>query len=125
MKTANMDLHAHAQAVNMPAGAAKLSPRAVARCLSGVVSLVSRQWSVYEMQRVCAQLVRDASVWSSGFAVLPRERDGRINPALEQVAVIARGILPSCDVDAMKAALAFWAVESDPAVWQRVSGVAA
>lgn len=122
---ANQDLHAHAEAVmGLQPADVRLSPRAVARCLSGVMALVCRTSTVYVMQRACALLVRDDEAWSSNLFVLPRT-NGRVDPVLEQIAVVARGILPSCSPEAMKSALAFWAVESDPAVWQRVSNVAA
>lgn len=107
-----------------PVGEVRLSPRAVARCLSGVVTLVCRTSTVYAMQRACAELVRDEQAWQSGLAVLPRV-NGRVDPVLEQIAVVARGILPSAGEEAMKSALSFWATESDPAVWQRVSNMAA
>ncbi len=121
------DLIARAAAVSATsADTARISARAAARCLWGVVMLVCRQWSRDEMQMACARLVRDVDAWESRLARLPVELDGRVHPALEHMAIVARGILPICDVDTMRAALAFWATECDPVEWQKVAaGVAA
>jgi hypothetical protein len=121
---ANLDLHQLANAVtefSVYDGARGVSARQAARCMSGIVNLVQRQHGVYAMQRACGELVRDARAWSSNLTILPRGADGRIDPALEHIAIVARGMLAIAGVEAMKSALAFWAVETDPAVWQRVA----
>lgn len=122
---ANADLIARAAAVQGPVGSARISARSAARCLWGVMSLVARQTSTKAMQHACASLVRADVAWTSALAVLPVGLDERVSPELEQIAVVARGILPLCDAETMRAALSFWAVESDPAEWQRVAGIAA
>lgn len=121
------DLIARASAVATPSGElTRISARTAARCLSGVVALVSRQWSVDEMREACANLVRDDDAWISRLARLPVGVDARVHPALEHIAVVARGILPLCDADTMRSALSFWATERDPVEWQKVTaGVAA
>jgi len=125
-KTEISDLRDRARAVvEAPSEITRMSARAAARCLSGVVGLVARQWSVDVMQRACADLVRCDAAWQTQFGTLPRE-NGRIPPAIEMIAVVARGILPLTGAESMRAALAFWASEDDPAAWQTVTaGLAA
>lgn len=125
-KTEISDLLDRARAVTDATGpAVRMSPREVARCLSGVVSLVARRWSVDTMQRACAEIVRCEAAWRTNFRVLPMTAEGRVPPELEMIAVIARGILPLAGAESMRAALSFWAVETDAATWQSVTGIAA
>lgn len=125
MSTTITDLIPLAKAVSTSLdGGVLISARAAARCLSGVMSLVARQASVLEMQRACALLVRTPEVWSSRFSVLPKETDGRVAWAVEHIAVVARGILASSGDDSMRAALSFWAIENDPAEWQKIASIA-
>lgn len=112
-------VHAHAPTV------VGLGAREIARVLSGVTSIVARKHGVEEMQRVCAELVLDRAAWQSRLAVLPRKTDGYIDPELEMIATVARGLLHCSSVEAVRSALAFWASERDPAVWQSVVGLAA
>lgn len=115
------DLRNRARAVlDEPTDTMRLSARAAARCMSGVVGLVARQWSVDAMQRACADLVRCAEAWETKFGKLPHV-NGVVPPAIEMIAVVARGILPLAGADTMRAALSFWATESDPAAWQAVT----
>jgi hypothetical protein len=124
-KTEIADLRARAAAVATNGAEPRMSARAAARCLSGVVSHVARQWSRDVMQRACAEIVRCDPAWQTSFRVLPRV-DGDLVQAIELITVIARGILPLAGVESMRCALAFWATEEDPAVWQSVvAGLAA
>jgi hypothetical protein len=119
------DLRTRARAVTAPSADVRMSARAAAACLSGVIALVSKRWSVDVMQRACAELVRHDAAWKTSFGNLPRGASGAVAEPVEMIAVVARGILPLACEDSMRAALAFWASESDPAEWQRVTGVAA
>lgn len=113
------DLRERALSVMRPdVVASTMSARTAARCLSGVVGLAARRYSVSAMQRACGDLARFDAAWS--HSQLPAGPDGRVSELVEMIAVVARGILPLCGVDAMRAALAFWASESDPAVWTSV-----
>lgn len=119
------DLRVRARAVTAPSADVRMSARAAAACLSGVIALVSKRWSVDAMQRACADLARHEPAWESSFGRLPHGPNGAVTEPVEMIAVVARGILPLASEDSMRAALAFWASESDPAEWQRVAGVAA
>jgi hypothetical protein len=116
-KTETSDLRARAADVAIGGASPRMSARTAARCLSGVVSHVDRQWSRDVMQRACAELVRCDATWSTSFRVLPSRVDTDLTSAVELIAVVSRGILPLAGVEAMRAALAFWATEEDPSVW--------
>lgn len=122
-KTAIDDLRDRARAV-MAAPAAdtgSMSSRTAAACLVGIVGLVSRRWSVDVMQRACADLVRHQMSWATSFGVLPALHDGMIAEPTQLIAVVARSLLPIAGAENLRAALAFWASEDDPAVWQTLA----
>lgn len=100
----------------------EMSARTAARCLSGVVNLIAQRWSVSEMQLACGMLARHRAAWTTQFGQLPTGDAGDVRESVQLLAVIARGILPLAGVANMRAALAFWACESDPAVWSTVTG---
>lgn len=120
-KTDTADLRARACAVDESGCDPSISARTAARCLSGVIRLVADRHSVDAMQRACADLVRCDAAWDTRFGTLPRGWDGQVPEAIELIAVVARGILPLAGSTNMRAALAFWATEDDPSVWQRVA----
>jgi len=95
----------------------KLSARTAARCLMGVVSLVARRWTMDEMQRTCAELVRSEKVWETSFGLLPLEPNGIPSERTQLIAVVARSLLPLAGPENVRAALSFWATETDPGVW--------
>lgn len=91
------DLRVRADAVKDGESDARLSPRAAARCLSGVIHHVSTRWGVDVMQQACAELARHEATWRTAMGLvlrpkLPLSSDARVS----------------------------WASESDPAEWQRV-----
>lgn len=114
------------RAADVTSGAdSRMSARTVARCLYGVISHVERMSSKDTMQRACAELVRCDAAWATRFRMLPRGLVGDVEQAVQLIVVVARGMLEVAGVDAMRAALSFWATEEDPAVWQDVVGLAA
>jgi hypothetical protein len=120
-KTDIDDLRGQAQSVlTAPAtGSGTVSARTAAACMAGIVSLVSRRFSVDVMQRACADLVRHAG-WDTNLQTLAGH-DGVVTEPLQLIAVVARSLLPLAGPDNLRAALAFWASEDDPAVWNRVA----
>lgn len=118
------DLRELALAVMHPDASTSMSARTAARCLSGVIALVAREHGTVAMQRACAKLVRFSDAWRSSFGKLPVAfaDPEAVDEAIEMIAVIARGILPVAGAANMRAALSFWASESDPAVWTSVTG---
>lgn len=115
------ELRKRAQAViaNEPGGN-RLSPRATARCLSGIVRLAATKHGTDTMRRSCANLVADPHAW------WPLEADPtEVGKATQMIVTAASGLLSLAGMDGMRAALAFWASETDPAEWQRVTGQAA
>ena len=99
----------------------RLSARSAARLLFGAIGLATARHGVDEMQRACAELVRHDAAWTTKFGTLPRGPDGTVSEALSLIASMARGILPMAGAEHLRAALAFWASERDPAVWRQMA----
>jgi hypothetical protein len=119
------DLRELALAVMRPDESAAMSARTAARCLSGVVNLCATKYGTVVMHRACGELVRSNNVWATSLGTLPDvgfvEGAEQLSSAIELVAVVARGILPIAGAANMRAALSFWACETDPAVWMLVT----
>jgi len=113
------DLRSCAEAVmTSPATAsAPMSARNAARVLHGVMSHISRRWSVDEMQRACAELVRHNDAWVSNFTYLPHEPGEAASEPVQLVAVVCRGLTGITSPSDLRAALSFWATETDRSVW--------
>ncbi len=113
-----------ARAVEVMAAPARrcnhLQANETAACLAGVVSYVQRTHSLDEAQRACAELVRHDLAWATSFGSLPAERDGRVTEPVLLLAVVCRGLLEVAGAANLRAALSFWATETDPAVWSRL-----
>lgn len=121
-KTDIEDLRGQARAVLTapPSSSGAMSARTAAACLSGIVGMVSRRWSVDIMQRVCADLARHV-VAQGGFGQLPAGHDGVVSEPIQLIAVVSRSLLVLAGAENLRAALAFWASEDDPAVWNQVA----
>lgn len=119
------DLRELALAVMRPDAGAAMSARTAARCLSGVANLCATKYGVAVMHRACGELVRSERSWATNLGMLPNLGfiDGaeQLAEAIELVAVVARGILPIAGAANMRAALSFWACETDPAIWMLVT----
>ncbi len=122
-KTDITDLMDRARAVtDAPANdTGTMSARTAAACLSGIVGLVSRRFGVDAMQRTCAELVRYQTAWSTSFGLLPIGHDGVVGESVQLIAVVARSLLPLAGPKNLRDALAFWAIETDPAVWNQIA----
>lgn len=95
-----------------------LSPRSAARLLFGAIGLAAARHGIRSMQAACAELVGCTEAWATKFGTLPRGVDGCVSEPMALIAGMARGILPMAGADHLRAALAFWACEQDPAVWR-------
>ena len=118
------DIRRLARLVSDTSADQQMSARGAACCLYGAVSLVASRHGVDAMQRSCADIVRCDAAWASNFGTLPRAMDGSVPETIRMIATLARGVLPMAGVARTRAALAFWAVEDDPAVWQLVAAAA-
>lgn len=115
------DLRDRAQSVTTePTDQVSMSARTAAACLSGIVGLIARRWTIDVMQRTCAELARHQIAWESSLGRLPVV-NGIVSEPMQLVAVVARSILPLAGVANLRAALSFWASEDDPAVWNTVA----
>lgn len=118
------DLRARARDVAMPTNRQAIEARTIAQCMSGVIGLATRRFTLEVTQAACAELARNARAWETRLGDLPRGIDGRVTPAVELIAAAARGFYPLAGSDALRAALSFWAAESDPAVWMSLAQAA-
>lgn len=118
------DLRTRAREVTRKGRIDTLCARSAARALAGIAAIVSRQYGTEAMVRAMAQLAGDQAAWD---VRMTRFRlDPSMGPELEMVATAARALIAVSSVDAVRAAVAFWATERDPVVWQQVTaGVAA
>jgi|SRR6185295_2824287 len=109
-------LRSLAAAVHETAGdIAPLTARAVAQCLSGAVRLLGMQYGLDQMRKACAAIVVHESAWSTSLCSLPG------GTPVMALATIARGILALAGPANMRAALAFWACETDAATMARIA----
>lgn len=111
------DLRARARDVATPTTRQAIEARSIAQSMFGVIGLAVRQFSLDGMQRACADLAASSMPWETSRALLPRGPDGRVTPQVEFIAGAARGFHALAGSETLRSALAFWALESDPAVW--------
>jgi len=111
-------LRALAAAVYEAADAtAPMSARTAAQCLSGAVRLLGMQYGIDQMRTACGAIVAHESAWSTSLRSLP---NGDGAPVLA-LAIIARGVLPLAGPENTRAALAFWACETDAATMAQIA----
>jgi len=112
-------LRALAAPVSQPQpGAATLGPKGAACAISGIVRLVATKHGLEVMQRSCAKLAL------LGTPRGPAPGHGVGDPT-EMLAAAADGLAAVAGRANARAALAFWACETDPAVWRDVVASAA
>lgn len=98
---------------------APMSARDVARELAPVIRTVANAHGASEMRQACAWLSR--AIWpTSGKVAVPMTCKTR-GPIL----AVARALAERAGYANVRDALAFWASETDPAVWQGVVSAAA
>jgi hypothetical protein len=115
------DLREHAKRVQTPSLTQDLHAISVVQCLSGIIGLGAIRYSLDTMQRACADLVRAKRAWETTLGELPRDHTGRVPEPIVMVAAVARGLYPIAGAENLRAGIAFWAVESDPAVWMSIA----
>jgi hypothetical protein len=98
-----------------------MSAGAAAQCLSGPARLLAMQYGADAMRRACADLVAHVPAWESSLRALPHAHGGLETQVLGALAVLVRGVLPLAGVANTRAALAFWACETDAAQMARVA----
>lgn len=115
------DLRACAHDVMTHTTVQSIHARSVAQCLSGVMGLAVRRFSLDVVQSACAELARHKRSWETTLGDLPRGADGRVSEPVEMLAATCRGLYPLAGVQGVRSALAFWACERDPAVWRSLA----
>jgi hypothetical protein len=112
------ELRHRATPVNQPGPAQRLGARGAASALSGVVRLVVIHAGQEVMQRACAKLARSRVGWTDLTG------DARLDSAVAILVAAAEGVAAVSGYDNVCAAMAFWACETDPAVWRDVAAAA-
>lgn len=97
---------------------AMLGARGAATALSGVIRLVVVHAGHDVMQRACAKLARSRVGWTDLTG------DVHLDHAAAVLVAAADGVAAVSGYDNVRAALAFWACETDPAVWRDVAAAA-
>jgi hypothetical protein len=117
------DIRNLGRAVNDRSPHQALSARSAARLLFGTVGFAVAKFGLDRTQEACADLVANDLVWRTKFCRLPRIYDGAVGELTALIAGAAAGILPMAGAENLRAALAFWATERDPAVWRQMTGM--
>lgn len=96
--------------------------RDAARALVGVAGWISRAKSLSAMQKAMGDLAAYAPAWdpAAPLRALPVVH-GRVDEAVVALAAVSSSLVPFFGAKSLRCAMAFWAVESDPAVWQTVA----
>ena len=102
------------QQLRHPPGLPKMTARDAASALAGIVDLTARQQGMSAMRSACAKLAARTDNWTSLQG----------DSALRILAAVAAGVALVAGLENTVAALAFWACETDPAVWREVAAAA-
>lgn len=97
-----------------------LNAAEAAHVLAGIMSLVQRLSGCEAAQKACADLVRHDAAWSSSFGDLPVLYNGRVSQEILLIAVVCRGLCEMTKPEALRAALSYWATETDPSAWAKL-----
>jgi len=100
----------------------RLDARGAASALSGVVRLVSIQHGHAAMQRACAKLAQWSELPELGRSWCTAKIAS--DQAVAVLAAVADGVAVVAGYSNTRAALAFWACETDPAVWRDIAAAA-
>lgn len=115
------DLRVRAEIVTAEASIRRglISSREAAACMAGILSWIARRSGVAAMQAAATAIAQHEAAWTSQLARLPHE-GGVVDEDVEMLAVVCRGVIDLAGPDNLRAALSFWATETDPAVWGRL-----
>jgi hypothetical protein len=99
------------------------SAREAARALAGLASWVSSRVGVIRMQECMTDLARHTDAWRPGpgfMRDLPTQYNGFVDEHVAMVAIVSSSLAHCFGAANLRAGMAFWAVERDPAQWQAV-----
>lgn len=102
-----------------PAGTRGMTAREAARALMGAVRMVSVYHGPQAMQDACAALACNDEAWATDLEKAAYSPGTAVWPILN----MARGIIVGAGRVSTRAAVSFWAVERDPAVWRNIAGL--
>lgn len=98
---------------------------AAAARLFGVVRAACRDHGMEAVRQGCSLLARSDGAWRPPLVTLPYHDHPGVDESVRRIASFAAGLLNLHGAEAVRAALAFWATEEDPARWQIVIDLAA
>jgi hypothetical protein len=98
-----------------------LTARDAARATVGIAAWVARKVGVDGMQERMAILVRHELAWSTNLHDMPISFDGGVDEQVALIATVVSGLIPVFGARSLRSALAFWATERDPSVWQQIA----
>lgn len=104
-------------------GEARMSALDAAQALAGPAAWIGRFRGPVRMREVMAELVRHTEAWRAvprPFGNLPLLVCGRVDADVLLLACFASGLVKAYGLEHLRAAMAYWAIEADPASWQRV-----
>lgn len=98
------------------------SARDAARALIGVAGWISRAKSLPAMQKAMGDLAAYAPAWDAAapLRALPVVH-GRTDEAVVAIAAVTSSLVPFFGAKSLRAAMAFWATETDASVWQAMA----
>ena len=99
------------------------SARDAARALAGLASWVSHRVGVIRMQECMTEVARHTDAWRSGpgfMRDLPTQYNGFVDEHVALIGVVSSSLVHAFGASNLRAGMAFWAVERDPAQWQAV-----
>lgn len=88
--------------------------------LFGVIRSASNAHGMEIVQQACSLIARSDAAWRPPLTNLPSHDHQGVAAAIRSIATFATGMLNTSGPEAVRAALAFWATERDPARWQVV-----
>ncbi len=94
-----------------------------AQALAGLAAWVGHRRGSARMREVMTELVRHTDAWrvrERPFQSLPALPNGRVDEDVVLVASVVCSLVRTFGLVNLRAAMAFWAVETDPAAHQRV-----
>lgn len=100
-----------------------MTAREAARAIVGITGWVSRRSGQNAMQKAMADIARHVDAWrpASPFHSLPTRYDGRVDENVVLISCVISSLVPLFGLGPLRAAVAFWATENDPAIWQSIA----
>lgn len=117
-------LAAEVHAARLEPPRATMTARQAARVLTGLAAWMTRRrhGGSEGMRQVFYALVTHAPAWEGPlFTKLPTSDGRRVDEDIVLLGVMCSSLVPDFGLANVKAAVAFWATETDPEIWKTVA----